>query len=60
MSRPVIGDFVTCKGLKDSWMIQDIVFNHELNVLQARISKIGDPKVTKMVHPDDCTPLPRW
>lgn len=59
-TKPTIGDFVTCNGLKDSWMIQDIVFNHELNCRQARISKVGDPKVCKMVSPDDLTRIPKW
>ena len=46
-----MGDFVTHQIHEGSWMITDIVFNYELNVRQARIIKVGNPKHVEHVDP---------
>jgi hypothetical protein len=51
----VIGDFVTHQIHEGSWMITDIVFNYELNIRQARIIKVGDPKIVDFVEPATLT-----
>ena len=51
MKRAVVGDFVTHTVHEGSWMITDIVFNYELNVRQARIIKVGNPKLVDHVDP---------
>jgi hypothetical protein len=51
MKRAVVGDFVTHTVHEGSWMITDIVFNYELNVRQARIIKVGNPKHVEHVDP---------
>lgn len=42
---------MTREGKDGSWMITDIVFNYELNVHQARVIKVGDPKTVDHVDP---------
>ncbi|NBW58827.1 hypothetical protein EBR43_13845 [bacterium] len=53
--RVITGDFVTRDGFEGSWMITKIAKNYELDVIQARICKVGDPKVFDFVDPDTLT-----
>ena len=55
MKKVVIGDFVTHAVHEGSWMILDIVFNHELKVHQALICKVGSPNRKESVDPDSLT-----
>lgn len=54
--RVASGDFVTRdEGPEGSWMITGIVFNYELNKHQARVIKVGDPKIVDFVEPTTLT-----
>ena len=53
--RVVTGDFVTREGFDGSCMVTKIAKNYELNVIQARICKVGDPQVFDFVDPDTLT-----
>lgn len=50
--RIASGDFVTRDNAEGNWMVTGIVFNYELNIHQARILKVGDPKVIDHVEPE--------
>jgi len=53
--RAVVGDFVTRPGLDGSWMVTTIAKNYELDVYQARVAKVGDPKIFDFVDPETLT-----
>ena len=53
--RVVTGDFVTRDGHEGSWMVTTITKNYELNVIQARIIKVGDPNTFDLVDPESLT-----
>ena len=53
--RVVTGDFVTRDGHEGSWMITTITKNYELNVMQARVIKVGDPNTFELVDPESLT-----
>ena len=53
--RVVTGDFVTRSDAAGSWMVTTITKNYELNVIQARICKVGDPSIFELVDPDTLT-----
>ena len=60
MKTFTIGDFVVYGNEPGTWMIQNIVFNHELGVRQVRISKVGNPKDMLSVDPVELTLAPNW
>ena len=53
--RVVTGDFVTRDGHEGSWMITTITKNYELDIIQARIIKVGDPNTVELVDPESLT-----
>ena len=53
--RAASGDFVTRDNAEGNWMVTGIVFNYELNEHQARVIKVGDPKLVDFVQPETLT-----
>jgi hypothetical protein len=53
--RAASGDFVTRDNAEGSWMVTGIVFNYELNEHQARVIKVGEPKLVDFVQPETLT-----
>jgi len=53
--RAASGDFVTRDNAEGNWMVTGIVFNYELNKHQARVIKVGDPKIVDFVEPETLT-----
>jgi len=53
--RAASGDFVTRDTAEGNWMVTGIVFNYELNKHQARVIKVGDPKIVDFVEPTTLT-----
>jgi hypothetical protein len=53
--RVVTGDFVTRDGLEGSWMVTTIAKNYELDVIQARVIKVGNPVQVEFVDPESLT-----
>ena len=53
--RAASGDFVTRDNAEGNWMVTGIVFNYELNKHQARVIKVGDPKIVDFVEPTTLT-----
>ena len=47
--RVVTGDFVTREGHDGSWMITTITKNYELDIIQARVIKVGDPNIVEQI-----------
>jgi|APGre2960657404_1045060.scaffolds.fasta_scaffold48907_1 hypothetical protein len=53
--RIASGDFVTRDSVEGSWMVTGIVYNYELSIHQARVIKVGDPKIVDFVEPETLT-----
>ena len=53
--RVITGDFVTRSDAEGAWMVTTIAKNYELNAIQARVCKVGDPKVFDLVDPESLT-----
>jgi len=53
--RAASGDFVTRDNAEGNWMVTGIVFNYELNKHQARVIKVGEPKLVDFVEPTTLT-----
>ena len=53
--RVITGDFVTRTDADGAWMVTTIAKNYELNAIQARICKVGDPKIVEFVDLESLT-----